>query len=251
MYHQFKQLASLDITETPMEVGPTTHYAMGGVRVDADSQMSAVPGLFAAGEVTAGLNGANRLGGNSLSDLLVFGKRAGDYAAAFAKEQGQGRVDDAAVERAAKMALEPLERQGSGEAPYQLQYELQDLMQSQVGIVRNDSELRAALDSLLRLQERVKRVEAPGNREYNAGWHTALDLRNLMVVSEAVTRSAIERQESRGAHFREDYLGKDESWGKTSLVIRRAEGGPMEVRREPLPPLPDNLQRIIDENQKS
>ena len=250
MYHQFKQLAGIDITETPMEVGPTTHYAMGGVRVDADSQMSAVPGLFAAGEVAAGLNGANRLGGNSLSDLLVFGKRAGDYAAAFAKEQGQGRVDDAAVERAAKMALEPLERQGSGEAPYQLQYELQDLMQSQVGIVRNDRELRAALDSLLRLQERVKRVEAPGNREYNAGWHTALDLRNLMVVSEAVTRSAIERQESRGAHFREDYLGKDETWGKTSLVIRRGEGG-AEVRREPLPPLPDNLQRIIDENQES
>ena len=156
-----------------------------------------------------------------------------------------------AADRAARMALEPLERQGSGEASYQLQYELQDLMQSQVGIVRNDSELRAALDSLLRLQERVKRVEAPGNREYNGGWHTALDLRNLMVVSEAVTRSAIERQESRGAHFREDYLGKDETWGKTSLVIRRGEDGAMEVRREPLPPLPDNLQRIIEENQKS
>ena len=251
MYHQFKQLAGIDITETPMEVGPTTHYVMGGVRVDADSQMSAVPGLFAAGEVAAGLNGANRLGGNSLSDLLVFGKRAGEYAAAFAKEHGQGQVDDAAADRAAQMALEPLERQGSGEASYQLQYELQDLMQSQVGIVRNDSELRAALDSLLRLQERVKRVEAPGNREYNGGWHTALDLRNLMVVSEAVTRSAIERQESRGAHFREDYLGKDEAWGKTSLVIRRGEDGVMDVRREPLPPLPDNLQRIIDENQKS
>ncbi len=251
MYHQFKQLASIDITETPMEVGPTTHYVMGGVRVDADSQVSAVPGLFAAGEVASGLNGANRLGGNSLSDLLVFGKRAGEYAAAFAKKQGHGRVDDAEVERAARMALEPLERQGSGEAPYQLQYELQDLMQSQVGIVRNDSELRAALDSLLRLRERVKRVEAPGNREYNTGWHTALDLRNLMVVSEAVTRSAIERQESRGAHFREDYLGKDETWGKTSLVIRRGEGGAMEVRREPIPPLPDNLQRIIDDSQKS
>ena len=251
MYHQFKQLAGIDITETPMEVGPTTHYVMGGVRVDADSQMSAVPGLFAAGEVAAGLNGANRLGGNSLSDLLVFGKRAGEYAAAFAKEHGQGQVDDAEAERAAQMALEPLERQGSGEAPYQLQYELQDLMQSQVGIVRNDAELRAALDSLLRLQERVKRVEAPGNREYNAGWHTALDLRNLMVVSEAVTRSAIERQESRGAHFREDYLGKDEAWGKTSLVLRRGGDGAMEVRREALPPLPGNLQRIIDENQKS
>ena len=251
MYHQFKQLAGIDITETPMEVGPTTHYVMGGVRVEADTQMSAVPGLFAAGEVAAGLNGANRLGGNSLSDLLVFGKRAGEYAAAFAKEQAPGRVDDAEVEQIARMALEPLEREGSGEAPYQLQYELQDLMQAQVGIVRNDADLRSALDSLLRLQERVKRVEAPGNREYNAGWHTALDLRNLMVVSEAVTRSAIERQESRGAHFREDYLGKNEAWGKTALVIRRAESGAMEVRREPLPPLPENLQRIIDENQKT
>ena len=251
MYQQFKQLAGIDITQTPMEVGPTTHYVMGGVRVDADSQMSTVPGLFAAGEVAAGLNGANRLGGNSLSDLLVFGKRAGEYAAAFAREQAPGRVDDAEVKRVAQAALEPLERQGSGEAPYQLQYELQDLMQAQVGIVRNDADLRSALDSLLRLQERVKRVEAPGNREYNAGWHTALDLRNLMVVSEAVTRSAIERQESRGAHFREDHLGKDEVWGKTSLVVRRGENGAMEVRREPLPPLPDNLQRIIDENQKS
>ena len=251
MYHQFKQLAGIDITAAPMEVGPTTHYVMGGVRVDADSQMSCVPGLFAAGEVAGGLNGANRLGGNSLSDLLVFGKRAGEYAAAFARDGQAGVVDAAQVDAAARAALEPLDRQGSGEAPYQLQYELQDLMQSQVGIVRNDVELRHALDALQRLQERVKRVEAQGNREYNAGWHTAIDLRNLMPVAEAVTRAAIERQESRGAHFREDYLGKDEAWGRTTLVIRQAADGSMEVRREKIAPPRDDLQRIIDESQKS
>ena len=251
MYHQFKQLAGIDITETPMEVGPTTHYVMGGVRVDADSQMSCVPGLFAAGEVAGGLNGANRLGGNSLSDLLVFGKRAGEYAAAFAREHATGVVDASQVEAVSRMALEPLERQGSGEAPYQLQYELQDMMQSQVGIVRNDAELRQALDSLQRLKERVKRVEAQGNREYNSGWHAALDLRNLMPVAEAVTRAAIERRESRGAHFREDHLGKDEEWGRATLVIRQGADGSMELRREPIPPPREDLQRIIDESQKS
>ena len=252
MYHQFKQLAGIDITETPMEVGPTTHYVMGGVRVDADSQMSpTVPGLFAAGEVAGGLNGANRLGGNSLSDLLVFGKRAGEYAAAFAREQPAAVIDDGQVEAAARTALEPLDRQGNGEAPYQLQYELQDLMQSQVGIVRNDGELRAALEALGRLQERVGRVEAQGNREYNSGWHTALDLRNLMTVAEAVTRAAIERKESRGAHFREDHLGKDEEWGRTMLVVRQGDDGAMELRREPIPPPREDLQRIIEESQKS
>ena len=251
MYHQFKQLAGIDITETPMEVGPTTHYVMGGVRVDADSQMSTVPGLFAAGEVAGGLNGANRLGGNSLSDLLVFGKRAGEYAAAFAREQPAAAVDDGQVEAAARAALEPLDRQGSGEAPYQLQYELQDLMQDQVGIVRNDGELRGALEALERLQERVERVEAQGNREYNAGWHTALDLRNLMTVAEAVTRCAIERKESRGAHFREDHLGKDAEWGRTTLVIRQGGDGAMELRREAIPPPREDLQRIIEESQKS
>ncbi len=251
MYHQFKQLAGIDITETPMEVGPTTHYVMGGVRVDADSQMSAVPGLFAAGEVAAGLNGANRLGGNSLSDLLVFGKRAGEYAAAFARDHPAGVVDEGQVEAVARTALAPFERQGGGEAPYQLQYELQDLMQGQVGIVRNDAELRGALDALQRLRDRAGRVEAQGNREYNAGWHTALDLRNLMPVAEAVTRAAIERRESRGAHFREDHLGKDDEWGRTTLVIRQAADGAMEIRREAIPPPREDLQRIIEESQKS
>ena len=250
MYHQFKQLAGIDITAEPMEVGPTTHYMMGGVRVDADSQMSAVPGLFAAGEVAGGLHGANRLGGNSLSDLVVFGKRAGEYAAKYAQEHSVGHVDNGQVDAVAQMALEPLERQGSGEAPFQLQYELQDLMQSLVGIVRSDVELSQALAGLQLLTDRVKRVAAPGNREYNAGWHTALDLRNLIPVAEAVARAAIERQESRGAHFREDHLGKDAEWGKTTLVVRKAPDGLMEVRREPIAPPRDDLQKIIEENQK-
>ena len=195
MYHQFKQLAGIDITETPMEVGPTTHYVMGGIRVDPDSQMSTVPGLFAAGECAAGLHGANRLGGNSLSDLLVFGKLAGEYASAFAKKQGDVVVDESQVEETARVALEPFERSGADEGPYHLQYELQDLMQSMVGIVRNEDELTQALAALHRLQERVKRVHVEGNREYNAGWHTALDLRNLLPAAEAVTRAAIERKE--------------------------------------------------------
>ena len=250
MYHQFKQLAGIDITAEPMEVGPTTHYVMGGVRVDPDSQMSAVPGLFAAGEVAGGLHGANRLGGNSLSDLVVFGKRAGEHAARFAQQHGTVSVEQDQVDEVAGLALEPLERQGAGENPYQLQYDLQEMMQSQVGIVRNEGELKQAIEGLKGLADRATRVEAQGNREYNAGWHTALDLRNLMPVAEAVARAAAERKESRGAHFREDHLGKDEEWGKTTLVIRQADDKSMEVSREAIAPPRDDLQRIIEENQK-
>jgi succinate dehydrogenase / fumarate reductase flavoprotein subunit len=251
MYHQFKQLAGIDITETPMEVGPTTHYVMGGIRVDPDSQMSTVPGLFAAGECAAGLHGANRLGGNSLSDLLVFGKLAGEHSSAFAKKRSNVIVDESQVEEMARMALEPFERSGSDEGPYQLQYELQDLMQSMVGIVRNEGELTQALDAMHRLQERAKRVHVEGNREYNSGWHTALDLRNLLPVAEAVTRAAIERKESRGAHFREDHLEKDPEWGTMNLVISREADGSMDVRREKLPPLRPDLQAIIEASQKA
>src|SRR6202030_3865404 len=188
MYHQFKQLADIDITEQPMEVGPTTHYIMGGVHVDPDTQMSRVPGLFAAGECAAGINGANRLGGNSLSDLLVFGKRAGEFAAKFAIAHQPGTIHAPQAEQAARRAVEPFERGPHGEGPYQVQYALQELMQDLVGIVRNEPEMRQALDGLQKLRERASRVGVGGHREYNPGWHAALDLPNLLTVSEAITR---------------------------------------------------------------
>jgi len=248
MYHQFKQLADIDITREPMEVGPTTHYLMGGVRVDGDTQMSAVPGLFAAGEVAAGLHGANRLGGNSLSDLLVFGKRAGEYAAKFAKEHGTGQVNLAQAEAAERRALEPFERNGANaEGPYEIQRELQEMMQDLVGIVRNESEMLRALEGIHQLRERARRVRVYGNREYNPGWHTALDLAHLLTVSEATTRSAVERKESRGAHFREDYPDKDAASGKFNIVVRQGADGTMQVRREPLQEMPEYLKQIVEE----
>ena len=248
MYHQFTQLAGLDITTEPMEVGPTTHYIMGGVRVDADSQMSSVPGLFAAGECAAGINGANRLGGNSLSDLLVFGKRAGEHAALFADENAPGRVDERQVEAASKLALEPFERGQSGENPYAIQQELQELMQDLVGIVRDESEMRRALDGLQSLTVKASRAGVTGHREYNTGWHTALDLGNLLVVSQAITLSALERKESRGGHFRADYPEKDKAFGAFNIVVRRGANGGMELSRAPLPPMPPELQQIVEEN---
>jgi succinate dehydrogenase / fumarate reductase flavoprotein subunit len=248
MYHQFMQLAGVDITKEPMEVGPTTHYMMGGVRVDADTQMSTLPGLFAAGECAAGLHGANRLGGNSLSDLLVFGMRAGLHAARFAKQQRVEHIDAGQVQSAASWALAPLERQADGaEGPYQIQHELQGMMQELVGIVRTEEEMRRAIEKLAGLRERAARVAAHGNREYNPGWHTALDLRNLLTVAEAVARAALERQESRGAHFREDYPQKDPEWGRLNIVIRKGADGGMLVTRAPVPETPPELQAIIEE----
>jgi succinate dehydrogenase / fumarate reductase flavoprotein subunit len=246
MYHQFKELADLDITEEPMEVGPTTHYAMGGVRVDAESQMSTLPGLYAAGEVAAGLHGANRLGGNSLSDLLVFGKRAGDHAAEFARGNPAPRIDFAQVDASEREALAPFDRT-SDEGPYRIQTDLQTMMQADVGIVRNEPRMKAALEALRSLEERARRVGVTGHREYNPGWHTALDLRNLLIVSEAVARAALDREESRGAHFREDRPAKDQALDRTRLVVRKSAGG-MELRRETVPPLPEELRRIIEEN---
>lgn len=251
MYHQFITLAGVDITKEPMEVGPTTHYVMGGVRVDGDTQMSTVPGLFAAGEVAAGLHGANRLGGNSLSDLIVFGKRAGEYAAKFAKENGAPKFDEGQIQDAARTALEPLERQvsGGGENAYQIQYDLQDMMQAHAGIVRNEKELTTARERLQALKERAARTVVPGNREYNPGWHTALDLQNLLTVSEALILSGLDRKESRGGHFREDYPSKDEAnFGKHNTIVRRGRNSEMELSRQPLRPLPDELKKIIDEN---
>ena len=249
MYHQFKELADIDITEEPMEVGPTTHYVMGGVRVDADSQMSDVPGLFAAGECAAGLHGANRLGGNSLSDLLVFGKRAGEYAARFAQENAAGEISQDHAARVARAALEPFDRgvdADSVENPYEIQQDLQKMMQDQVGIVRNEPDMQAAVEAIGRLRERAERVAVGGNREYNPGWHTALDLRNLLAYSEAIARSALARKESRGAHTRLDYPDKDERLGKLSVVIRKNPDGDLEVSWEPIPDIPEELQRIID-----
>jgi succinate dehydrogenase / fumarate reductase flavoprotein subunit len=250
MYHQFKQLADIDITEQPMEVGPTTHYIMGGVHVDPDTQMSRVPGLFAAGECAAGINGANRLGGNSLSDLLVFGKRAGEFAAKFAKENLLGKIDAPQaeqIESVAREALAPFDR-GSSESPYQVQKDLQDTMQDLVGIVRNADEMRAALGKIDGFKKRAENAAVSGNREYNPGWHTALDLKNLLTVSEAITRAALERKESRGAQFRDDYPDKDEQFAKVNTKISKAENGSMQIRLEPLPEMPDYLKQVIEEN---
>ena len=251
MYHQFKQLAGIDITKEPMEVGPTTHYVMGGIDVDADSQMSSVPGLFAAGECASGLHGANRLGGNSLSDLLVFGKRAGEYAAAFARENGAARIDGREVENAERWATAPLERGGDGENPFAIQHELQQTMQAKVGIVRHENEMIEALEAIDRLRERARMAAPPGNREYNPGWHTALDLRNLLTVAEAVTRSGLARKESRGAHARSDFPDKVERFGKVNHAVRQREDGGMELEQHDAQPIPDHLQAIIDEQQQA
>jgi len=250
MYHQFKQLADLDITKEPMEIGPTTHYIMGGIRVNGDSQMSTVPGLFAAGEAAAGLHGANRLGGNSLSDLIVFGKRAGEFAAKFAKENSAPKVNLAEVEAAERKALEPFERgakSANAEGPYQVQYDLQDMMQNLVGIVRREEEMVKAIDGIQKLQQRAQQVAVHGHREYNPGWHTALDLKNLLTVSEAITRSALERKESRGGHFREDFPKKSDADGKVNVVLKKNSDGTMNVRRETIPEMPAELKQVIEE----
>ena len=208
-----------------------------------------MPGLFAAGECAAGLHGANRLGGNSLSDLLVFGQRAGKYAAEFAKEQAAAKPAQYQIEAVAREALAPFERGGGdAEGPYQVQYDLQDMMQSQVGIVRTEEDMQKAIDAFEGLRARADRVGVQGNREYNTGWHTALDLRNLLMVSEAVARSAILRKESRGAHFREDYLEKDAEQGRVNTVIRRGDEGGMQVTQEPISEIRPDLQQIIEDN---
>jgi succinate dehydrogenase / fumarate reductase flavoprotein subunit len=249
MYHQFKELGNVDITKQPMEVGPTTHYVMGGVRVEADSQMSRVPGLFACGECAAGINGANRLGGNSLSDLLVLGKRAGEYAAKFAKDHSTGTVDNGQVEDAARWALSFIDEPKGDENPYKVQADLQEIMQDLVGIVRKENEMLSALDKLSLLRERSEKVRAPINREYNPGWHTCMDLHNLMTVSEAVTRAAIQRKESRGGQFRDDYPRKDNAqFGKVNGVVWKGDDGRMQFRWEPIPEMPAELKEVIKEN---
>jgi succinate dehydrogenase / fumarate reductase flavoprotein subunit len=249
MYHQFKELAGVDITKEPMEVGPTTHYIMGGVQVDADSQMTTIPGLFAAGECAAGLHGANRLGGNSLSDLLVFGQRAGEYAAKYAKENQSGLVRDEEVQQISQWALAPFQRaQTSGhENPFQIQAELQEEMQRLVGIVRIDEELTEAIEKIKAFNDRAQRAGCGGNRGYNPGWHTAMELKHMLTVAEAIARAARERRESRGGHFREDFQGKSEVFAKVNIRIKRDGAGNMTVEQIAKPSIRDDLQQIIDE----
>jgi succinate dehydrogenase flavoprotein subunit len=246
MYHQFKELADVDITKEAMEVGPTCHYVMGGVRVNADTTAGTVPGLFAAGEVAAGLHGSNRLGGNSLSDLVVFGRRAGLYAALYAKDFGGSVTINAShVDAIAREALEPLSRSG-GENPYAIQAELQDTMQTLVGIIRHERELREALKRIAVLKDRAKKVRVEGGRTYNPGWHTALDLASLLTVAECCATAALERQESRGGHTRDDHPYTDDTWGKYNIVLRLADGQ-LTHTREPLPEMPPELRELFRE----
>jgi len=246
MYHQFKELADVDITKEPMEVGPAQHYVMGGVRVDADSTAATVPGLFAAGEVAGGMHGSNRLGGNSLSDLIVFGRRAGLHAALYAKDfGGQLVVDGAQLDSIAQETLEPLTRSGT-ENPYAIQAELQATMHGLVGIIRTESELKEALKKIGTLKERAKKVRVEGGRTYNPGWHTALDLRSLLTVAECSAMAALERKESRGGHTREDHPYTDDTWGKINNVLRLRDGA-LTLTREPLPEMPAELRALLQE----
>jgi succinate dehydrogenase / fumarate reductase flavoprotein subunit len=245
MYHQFKELADVDITKGPMEVGPTCHYMMGGIRVDAETAKSSVAGLFAAGEAAAGLHGANRLGGNSLSDLLVFGRRAGMAAAEHAKALQSTAVDSGQIEEGAREMLAPFERK-DGESPYTIHRDLQETMQNLVGIFRNKEDLIRALEELEKLKERAERVSVEGSRLFNPGWHLAQDLKAMLTVSEAVTRSALAREESRGAHSRIDCPGLDATWGTKNNVIVR-EGNAMTLRQSPVPEMPADLKTLVAE----
>ena len=243
MYHQFKELADVDITKGPMEVGPTCHYMMGGIRVDAEAAQSSVAGLFAAGEAAAGLHGANRLGGNSLSDLLVFGRRAGLAAAEHANKISSMAIDPWQIEDAARSMLAFFER-SDGESPYTIHRDLQETMQNLVGIFRNEEDLSRALEKLEKLKERTGRLSVEGSRLFNPGWHLAQDLKAMLTVSEAVTRSALARQESRGAHSRIDYAGPNPAWGAKNNVIVR-EGSTMALRQTPVPEMPNELKQLV------
>ena len=247
MYHQFLQLADVDITKEPMEVGPTCHYMMGGVRVDAETQASTVPGLFAAGECAAGLHGANRLGGNSLSDLVVFGRRAGMYAARYAAGLAERpRPDPREFEEIARRALQPFDATGA-ENPYAVQQDLQACMQILVGIIRTEDELEKALQELAVLETRAGRVRVEGHRQYNPGWNLALDLRAMLAVSKCITLAARERRESRGAQTRDDYPTPDAELGKVNVVVRQTDDGELSVAVEALPRMPDDLRQLLED----
>jgi succinate dehydrogenase / fumarate reductase, flavoprotein subunit len=245
MYHQFLELADVDITKGPMEVGPTCHYMMGGIRVDAETGGSTVAGLFAAGEAAAGLHGANRLGGNSLSDLLVFGRRAGLAAAEFAKRSAQPLIDSSQIEQAARELTLPFDR-ADGESPYAIHRDLQEKMQALVGIFRVEEDLKRALAEIEKFQQRLARVKVEGSRLFNPGWHLARDLKSMLTVTEAVTRSAMARQESRGAHSRIDYPKSDPAWEKKNNVVSR-DGRTMKLAQSSVPEMPDELKRLLAE----
>ncbi len=245
MYHQFLELADVDITKGPMEVGPTCHYMMGGIRVDAETAQSSLPGLFAAGEAAAGLHGANRLGGNSLSDLLVFGRRAGLAAAQHAHAVTLPSTDSAELEQAERESLAPFDRR-DGESPYAIHRDLQEVMQNLVGIYRNKEDLQRALGEIEKLKQRLSRASVEGSRLFNPGWHLALDLKSMLTISEAVARSALTRAESRGAHSRIDYPDVDPAWGQKHNIIRR-EGSAMALRQESIPEVPEELKQILAE----
>jgi succinate dehydrogenase / fumarate reductase, flavoprotein subunit len=250
MYHQFMELADVDITKGPMEVGPTMHYTMGGIQVDPETQMTRVPGLFAAGEVAAGLHGANRLGGNSLSDLLVFGRRAGLYASQFAKENGNPHVNEDPIQQAIHSINTMFERE-SGESPYALHRELQNVMQHKAGIVREEEPLKEALAELHVLKERAQNIKVEGNRMFNPGWHMAMDLPNMLIASEAVVRCALERRESRGGHTRLDYSDYSPELANINAIIGKGEDGQMYRWTEPCPALPEDLRSLFPEDELS
>jgi succinate dehydrogenase / fumarate reductase flavoprotein subunit len=247
MYHQFKELADVDITVEPMEIGPTCHYVMGGVEVDADTELSGVEGLYAVGECSGGMHGSNRLGGNSLSDLLVFGRRAGESAASYADSLGAARprIAESDVKMAEASALAPFEVEG-GDNPYTIQNDLQQSMNDLVGIIRTAPELEQSLEAIEAFKQRAKTMAVEGHRQYNPGWHLALDLRNMLLVSECIAKAALERQESRGGHTRDDFPGPDPEWGSKNLVVRlNADGTGVDLTHQPLPVMPDDLQAFF------
>jgi succinate dehydrogenase / fumarate reductase flavoprotein subunit len=245
MYHQFRELADVDITKGPMEVGPTCHYMMGGIRVDAETAESNVPGLFAAGEAAAGLHGANRLGGNSLSDLLVFGRRAGLSAAEHAKQVRSPAFDQTQVDEATREMLAPFEL-SDGDSPYDLHRDLQENMQNYVGIFRSEEDLKRGLAEIQKLKQRAAHVHVDGSRLFNPGWHLARDLKSMLTVSEAVALSALERRESRGAHSRIDFPKYDEQWSKLNNIISR-DREEMRLSHLPIGEIPGDLLAILEE----